>query len=46
MNLEFKKIVAEVPLLEVNMAAAREHVGEIERRIRTVKNCARSVISE
>ena len=34
---EFDKIVNEVPKLEVNTTAAREHVGEIERAIRTIK---------
>ena len=37
MGMEFVKIVDLVGLLEVNTTAAREHVGEIERRIRVVK---------
>ena len=31
MNQEFDKIVDEVPKIEINITAAREHVGEIER---------------
>ena len=37
MDQEFDKIVDEVPKLEINTTAAREHVGDIERAIRTVE---------
>ena len=37
MDQEFNKLVDKVPLLEINTIAAREHVGEIEREISTVK---------
>ena len=33
-------------MVEVNTTAAREHVPEIERRIRTIKERVRSVTSE
>ena len=33
-------------MVEVNTTAAREHVPEIERRIRTIKERVRSVISD
>ena len=36
MDQEFDKVVNEVELVEVNTTAAQEHVGEIERCIRTV----------
>ena len=45
MDQEFDKIVDEVPKLEINTTAAREHVGEIERAIRTVKEQSRAVVS-
>ena len=37
MDQDFDKIVDDVPKLKINTTAAREHVGEIERTIRTVK---------
>ena len=37
MDGEFKKIKDVLPFVEVNTTAAREHVPEIERRIRTIK---------
>ena len=46
MDLEFEKIKDELPLVEVNTTAAREHVPEIERRIRTIKERVRSATSD
>ena len=37
MDQEFEKIKDVLPLVEVNTTAAREHVPEIERNIRTIK---------
>ena len=37
MDMEFEKVKDKLPLVEVNTTAAREHVPEIERRIRTIK---------
>ena len=45
MDQEFDKIVDEVPKLEINTTEAREHVGEIERTIRTVKERSPVVVS-
>ena len=45
MDQEFDKIVDELPKLEINTTPAREHVGEIERDIRTVKEWSRAVVS-
>ena len=46
MDMEFDKIRDVLPMVEVNTAAAREHVPEIERRIRTIKKRVRSVTSD
>ena len=45
MDLEFEKVKDECPLVEINTTAAREHVGEAERGIRTIKERARCVVS-
>ena len=37
MDTEFEKIKDKVGLVEVNITAAREHVGEIERHVRLIK---------
>ena len=44
--MEFKKIKDELPLVEVDTATAREHVPEIERYIRTIKERVRSTTSD
>ena len=41
MDQEFEKIKDRIPTLEVNTMAVREHVGEIERSIRLVKERCR-----
>ena len=43
MDLEFESVKEVCPLVEINTVAAREHVGEIERMIRTVKDGTRCV---
>ena len=45
MDMEFDKIRDVLPMVEVNTKAAREHVPEIERRIRTIKERVRSFTS-
>ena len=37
MDQEFDKLEGKLDLVEINTTAAREHVGEIERSIRTIK---------
>ena len=46
MDMEFEKIKDEVGLVEINTTAAREHVGEIERHIRSVKERCRCVYAD
>jgi hypothetical protein len=45
MDGEFEKIKDHVPRLECNTTAAKEHVSEAERGIRTVKERARGLIT-
>ena len=46
MDMEFEKIKHVFDKVEVNTTAAREHVGEIERGIRLMKERSRCVISD
>ena len=46
MDMEFEKLVNEMDEVVINTTAAREHVGDVERCIRTIKGQARSVSSE
>jgi hypothetical protein len=41
MDMEFQKLVDLLPNVTINTMAAREHVGEIERKIRVIKERAR-----
>ncbi len=45
MDMEFEKLRDKLSNEILNTTAAREHVGEIERKIRVVKERARSTIS-
>ena len=45
LDMEFESVKDHV-LVEVNTTAAREHVGEIERYVRTVKERCRATISD
>ena len=45
MDQEFDKLDGALGLVEINTTAAREHVGEIERDIRTLKERARTITS-
>ncbi len=43
--MEFKKLKDRMPYVVLNTTAAREHVGEIERKIRVVKERAHEKFS-
>jgi hypothetical protein len=45
MDMEFEKLKDKLPNVTINTTAAREHVGEIPRKIRVVKERARSTMS-
>ena len=45
MDMEFEA-VKEHAMVPINTTAAREHVGEIERYVRTVKERCRCIVSE
>jgi hypothetical protein len=44
MDMEFEKLKDLIPQLTINTMAAQEHVGEIERRIRVIKERARGTM--
>ncbi len=44
MDIEFNRVCDHVPILDVNITVASEHVGDIERHIRLIKERARSII--
>ena len=46
MDKEFDAVKEYVPFLQINTTAAREHVGEIERELRTVKEQVRCTTGE
>ena len=46
MDMEFEKIKGVLPMVEVNKTSLREHIPEIESRIRTIKERVRSVTSD
>jgi hypothetical protein len=45
MDMEFKKLKNLLPGIKLNTTATREHVGEIERKIKVIKEEARGTIS-
>jgi hypothetical protein len=45
MDMEFEKLKPLLPNVTLNMTAAREHIGEIERKIRVNKERARSTVN-
>ena len=45
MDNEFEKLKDLVPMLDLNIPAASEHVGEIERKIRVIKERTRGLTS-
>jgi hypothetical protein len=45
MDNEFEKLRNLVPVLAVNMTAAKEHVPEVERRIRLIKERCRGILN-
>ena len=46
MDMEFKPLVDMMDDVNINTTAAREHVGDVERCIRLIKDRCRSVIAE
>jgi hypothetical protein len=44
MDNEFEKVRDQVPDVNMNVPAAEEHISEIERRIRVIKECSRGII--
>jgi len=46
MDMEFEAVKAHLPLAEINTTAAREHVGEAERFIRTIKERCRCLVAD
>jgi hypothetical protein len=45
MDIEFKKLRDLMPNVALNTTAAQEHMGEIERKIRVIKERTRGTIS-
>ncbi len=45
MDNEFEKLHNLLPVLAVNTTAAKEHVPEVERRIRLIKKCGRGILN-
>jgi hypothetical protein len=45
MDGEFERVKDCSPNIECNTTAAKEHVSKPERAIRTIKECARGIIS-
>jgi hypothetical protein len=45
MDMEFEKLKDLLPNIALNTTAAQEHVGEIKRKIRVIKESARGMIS-
>ena len=45
MDREFEKIKSQMPTVECNTTAAKEHVSEAERTIRTVKERIRGLLA-
>ena len=45
MDMEFKKLKDKMPNMVINTIAAREHMGEIERKIRVIKERVRGTIN-
>ena len=44
MDNEFEKVRDHIPSVDLNTPAASEHIGEIERRIRLIKERARGIV--
>jgi hypothetical protein len=45
MNMEFEKFKTMMPQVALNTTAAREHVGEVEQKIRVIKERARGTFN-
>ncbi len=46
MDQEFDKVKDACNMVEINITAVREHIGEIERFIRTIKECSHTLMSD
>jgi hypothetical protein len=46
MDQEFDKVKDACNMVEINTTAVREHIGEIECFIRTIKECSRALMSD
>jgi hypothetical protein len=44
MDNEFEKVRDHVPMVDMNTPAAAEHVAEIERQVRTIKERCRTIM--
>ena len=45
MDNEFEKLTSLVPIIQINTTAAKEHVPEIKRRIRLIKERGRGILN-
>ena len=45
MDMEFNKVIPEIPQVSINTTAVSEHVAEIEHRIRVIKERRRATMS-
>ena len=45
MDMEFNKVIPELPEVNINTSTASEHVSEVERHIRIIKERCRACIS-
>ncbi len=45
MENEFEKLQNLVPILMINMTAAKEHIPEVERKIRLIKERGRGILN-
>jgi hypothetical protein len=45
MDMDFEKLRTMMPHVALNTTAAREHVGEVERKIRVIKERARGTFN-
>ena len=45
MDMEFNKVIPEMPQFNINTTAASENVAEIKRRIRIIKERCRTTLS-
>jgi hypothetical protein len=44
-DIEFEKLKTKMPRVALNTTAAREHIGEIEQKVRVIKERARGTFN-